>query len=906
MSIELEAERIRRCAEELVLAARSDPAAAAQLVREIESIAGQNQTPLFEAYSQRAKGHLLHIRGSMVEAIQRYRTALSLFDQCHEEVERARTASTLVGALVPLGEFDEALRLAEQARQTFQQLKLTIRTARLDVNVGNLYHRLNRLGEALDRYEHAAPVLEGSGDCEAAAGVLINRSVVLMLLYRFDEALHGFLRARAYSEKHGLKVFSTQSEYNRAYLLFLRGDYAQALKLMQVAEAGFGDLGDEIQVAHCRLDRAEILLELNLPEHAFELACLAESVFRSSGLNGDRSRAVLLLGGCLMRLGRTAEAVTYYSTAKRLFLAEGNSIWASMADLENAGALMASGEAHEAAKLAEQAAEVFRTEKHFPFSALADALSARFCIGRHDPGRALFFLSRCEESLEFQPPACLRYHISYLKGRALELQGRVDEARDCFRVATKSLEFLLTHIFVDQAMARFLEDKEDVYERLAGLSGDVRQALQFADHARTRALTASWNARDRLTAASHKVCALRESLRSDHLRLFRAGETNPDSLFRKIKRSEQQLMQELLDGEFRQGEPPAVPSCSEILELSTEEVLLEYFLKDQSVSVFIVGKGLLECATLPISTSELQQEVNFTRYGLSRRGDQRREPALRYHLQRLYDALIGPVKPFLRRRIIIIPHRFLWQLPFYVLLGPAGYLAEEYVISCAPSMTAYLLAARKESLCSGTSLIIGTEAPDLPAISEEVRNVASNLPNCEIAVNKGLEEIRPAFETASFVHIVSHGVFRSDNPAWSLLKLGSDVLTPADMLNLRVNADLVTMSACSTGQSYVRGNEVQGFVRAFLQWGVPSVIGSLWEVNDQATSMLMSSFYGRIKDSPDIAENLRLAMLDVKDTFAHPHYWGGFVLIGRQNLGGSWDCIKNLQKKCADFTENDT
>src|SRR4029077_20247084 len=168
-------------------------------------------------------------------------------------------------------------------------------------------------------------------DCEATAGLLINRSVVLMLLYRFDDAMQGFQRARTFSEEHGLKVFATQSEYNRAYLLFLIGEYGQALKVMQDAEAGFLQLGDEIHVAHCRLDRAAILLELNLPEHAFELANLAEKGFRSSGLNSDRSRALLLVGRCLARQGRSTEAVTHYSAGKRLFEAESNDIWASIA-----------------------------------------------------------------------------------------------------------------------------------------------------------------------------------------------------------------------------------------------------------------------------------------------------------------------------------------------------------------------------------------------------------------------------------------------------------------------------------------------------------------------------------------------------------------------------------------------
>src|SRR5262249_33327755 len=154
----------------------------------------------------------------------------------------------------------EALRFAGEARETFQRANLHVRAARVDVNVGNLYHRLNRLEEALDCYERAAVCLETSDDREATAGVLINRSVVLMLLYRFDDALQGFQRAHAYCEEHGLRVLATQTDYNRAYLLFLVGDYAQAFKLMQQAETGFQTIGDEAHVARCRLDRAEILL----------------------------------------------------------------------------------------------------------------------------------------------------------------------------------------------------------------------------------------------------------------------------------------------------------------------------------------------------------------------------------------------------------------------------------------------------------------------------------------------------------------------------------------------------------------------------------------------------------------------------------------------------------------------
>src|SRR5262245_49929088 len=117
------------------------------------------------------------------------------------------------------------------------------------------------------------------------------------------------------------------------------------------------------------------------------------------------------------------------------------------------------------------------------------------------------------------------------------------------------------------------------------------------------------------------------------------------------------------------------------------------------------------------------------------------------------------------------------------------------------------------------------------------------------------------------------------------------ILNPPDMLSMEVNAELVTMSACSTGQTYVSGNEVHGFVRAFSMWGVPSVIGSLWDVDDGATAKLMGSFYAKLRHSPDIAVNLSRAMNEVRRDFPHLYYWGGFVLIGRQRLRASWSGI---------------
>ena len=86
------------------------------------------------------------------------------------------------------------------------------------------------MADALACYDGVVGKLEESSDPESAAIVAINRSVALMLLYRFDEAMEGFQRAHYYCESNGLRLAATQSEYNRAYLLYLLGDCTAALR----------------------------------------------------------------------------------------------------------------------------------------------------------------------------------------------------------------------------------------------------------------------------------------------------------------------------------------------------------------------------------------------------------------------------------------------------------------------------------------------------------------------------------------------------------------------------------------------------------------------------------------------------------------------------------------------------
>ena len=109
-----------------------------------------------------------------------------------------------------------------------------------------------------------------------------------------------------------------------------------------------------------------------------------------------------------------------------------------------------------------------------------------------------------------------------------------------------------------------------------------------------------------------------------------------------------------------------------------------------------------------------------------------------------------------------------------------------------------------------------------------------------------------------------------------------------EIMRLRLNADLVTLSACRTGLGkMVSGEGVLGLTRAFLYAGSRSVVASLWNVNDTATAELMKIFYQNLRRGLSKDEALRQAKLRLlhgkQQNWHHPYFWASFVLVGASN-----------------------
>jgi CHAT domain-containing protein len=141
------------------------------------------------------------------------------------------------------------------------------------------------------------------------------------------------------------------------------------------------------------------------------------------------------------------------------------------------------------------------------------------------------------------------------------------------------------------------------------------------------------------------------------------------------------------------------------------------------------------------------------------------------------------------------------------------------------------------------------------------------------------------------VHFATHGLINTRHPELSgiVLSLVDEWGQPRDgflrlheIYNLKLDADLVVLSACQTALGKeVRGEGLVGLARGFMYAGSPRVVASLWKVDDRATAELMTLFYrAMLGQKLPPAAALRRAQAEMSKKWPSPYYWAGFTLQG--------------------------
>jgi CHAT domain-containing protein len=290
-----------------------------------------------------------------------------------------------------------------------------------------------------------------------------------------------------------------------------------------------------------------------------------------------------------------------------------------------------------------------------------------------------------------------------------------------------------------------------------------------------------------------------------------------------------------------------------------------------------------------VSAAKLDEDVQAFRRSL-----QGGDPRWKADSLRLYERLVKPIRARLvSQNVTIVAHGSLHYLPFNALHDGSQFMVERYSIRLLPAATVLKFLKASPGEKPGTLLAFGN--PDLndrryelAFAQAEAQNIVRVLPKSR-ALTRG-EATKTAFRKYAtdfrMLHIASHGEFDPDRPLASALLLAPDAgsdgrLTVSDLYSMRVDADLVTLSACETGLGKVaNGDDVVGLTRAFLYAGARTVIASLWQVDDKATGELMTSFYESLAKNAGKREALRVAQLRFLKKQPEPFFWAAFQLTG--------------------------
>lgn len=370
-------------------------------------------------------------------------------------------------------------------------------------------------------------------------------------------------------------------------------------------------------------------------------------------------------------------------------------------------------------------------------------------------------------------------------------------------------------------------------------------------------------------------------------------------------------------------------------DLDNKTAIVEYVLSDSSIYSFYIDKSIAKFHKMDIPLTELNKKIKALRHNFTntqRIIDESQQVFEEYTslAHWFHKQLIAPtlVQNPAIKHLIFITDRGLGHLPFESFLveppsskelnfGQLHYLVKDYQISYDYSASLWKENNAKTQQNNGNFLAIAGNyqqqlSDDVAKFRlpyyQNLRKVLGPLKGAKNEVNDLAKTFEGKFVTDSLlgerffkdnadkygiIHLAMHGILNQKNPLLSGLAFSengdsseNNFLQAHEISHKQLQAALVVLSACETGYgNFEAGNGIASLARAFMYAGVPSLVVSLWQVNDQSTALIMESFYKNLADGVDKSTALQKAKLDylqnIKNPLAkHPAFWSPFVLLG--------------------------
>ncbi len=784
--------------------------------------------------------------------------ALSLYTQADERL-------TELGESTRRGDVDFYRALSHAAAGTLEPAAGSLRRALArfeaageDRRAGNTLHSLGGIAqrrgathEAIASYARALSLHRATAERWSEAATLVDLGDAFTSLGEAEEALACFEQALALWRELGARREEGLTLSSQGWVYFSFGEPGAALELFLQALPGLRERGERgpLAVVLSRVGAARTALG-----DPGAVADLEEALTLQRQAGDRREEGVMLayLGFAHRRLGHLEEAGLCYRQALALASELGDRR-AEGTVLVNLGWLAdARGEPAEAARL-------FR---------LALPLAA----------------ATGERGSESSARLGL--------GRALARSGDLDGARESLELAVQGIEAQREEPLSAGLRMSYQASRQSYYEELIGLLMDLdrrrpgrghdRAALAVAERARARSLL------DTLAETGGGAPAGRRRTEVQ-TRLAHPGYA---ALATPRPLSVEELQSEVLDD---------------------DTLLLEYALGAERSFLWAVTPTIVRSFELPgrAEIEALAREAHTLLAASHRRAARAGAELATAELSRL---LLAPAAQLLAgrhaggKRLLVVPDGALHYLPFAALPEPGGTapLLAAHEIVTLPSASSLALLRRELGLRPPAPAALAMFAdpvfgPDLPRLAfsrQEAAAVLALVPRGQALVALGPEAnldtaLSGALGRYRLLHFATHGVLDGEHPERTGLVLSQvdregrprpGFLGPPEIAGLRLNADLVVLSACQTALGKeVRGEGLVGLTRSFMAAGAERVLVSLWRVDDRATAELMEGFYrALLTEGKPAAAALRQAQAELRQVpaWGSPSYWAGFVLQG--------------------------
>jgi CHAT domain-containing protein/tetratricopeptide (TPR) repeat protein len=826
--------------------------------------------------------------GEMQKASDYGNQALTLFRELNDRKGLANALNNLGGIYLTLGDFRKALEYFGQALELRRALGHRPEESIALNNIGRVHDLLGEAQKALDYHRQALQIRRALGDRLMEAASLNNIGLVYNWLGEKEKALDHY--------KQALELFRAANDRN-----------LEATALNNIAGFYLNTLNDSKTALDYYTRSLEIRRALGQP---IELAIVLDNTGHLHNSSGDPRKAL-----------------EYHDQALKIRQNSGHRL-GEAASLNNMGAAHYSlGELSTAFDYFNQALKLYRSLGHRNREAVALYGLAMIERDRGNLNESLMWMEaslNIVESLR-SGVASQPLRASYLAQKQDYYEFHIDLLMRLHKREPAKAHHLAAFQVSERARARSL------LELLAEARIDVEQGI-------------SPELKQRERGAHLRIAQLQGQLISAYSQP-QPDRRQTAMLERELKQADgerEQLRAEIRQRHppYAEIQYPAAPELKAVQSLlDNQTVLLEYALGQKTSFLFAVTREDFLVVRLP-PASAVGAEVEALRAVITSRPQRSDFEKQIKHSRKMFRDLIEPAAKLLvgKQRLIIVPSGILHYLPFEVLLTkgeenalatttPAQlpYLLRDYAISYVPSAAVLAsLRNRRAKSTAGKSFlafadpVYGDLQPDLSDTfgdqwpwrlgrliesRREVEQISTLFPKDQVSLlvreqaNEENAKTAGRFDQFRFVHFATHGLLNEETPSHSGLILNLDspqsarraqqsedgLLQAYEIFNLKLNADLVVLSGCETGLGKeVKGEGLVGLTHAFFYAGTPSLVVSLWKVQDRSTADLMVNLYREIGRTQTKSEALRQAKLRLiqQGRYADPYYWAPFVLTG--------------------------